>query len=105
MTFGERIREEVWEGFRERWRRLREREGEKGGENLGVLESRGLKTGEEAVRLRMEVALAVREELLRLRRGRGWPDEDPKAGVVETYRVEGLKRKGRMEDGSWVGTT
>ena len=105
MTFGERVREEVWEGFRERWRRLREREGENGSGDLGVLGSERLKTGEEAVRLRMEVTLAVREELLRLRRERGWPDEDPKAGSVESYREEGLKRKGRMEDGSWVGAS
>ncbi len=105
MTFGERVREEVWEGFRERWRRLRDREKEKGGRYFGVLGSEGLRTGDDAVRLRMEVTLAVREKLLRLRRARGWPDEDPKAGVVETYRVEGSKRKGRMEDGSWVGAT
>jgi len=105
VTFGERVREEVWEGFRERWRRLRDREKEKGGRYFGVLGSEGLRTGDDAVRLRMEVTLAVREKLLRLRRARGWPDEDPKAGVVETYRVEGSKRKGRMEDGSWVGAT
>lgn len=105
VTFGERVREEVWEGFRDRWRRLREREGKKCSGELGVLGSEGLRTGKEAAKLRMEVMLAVREELLKLRRERGWPDEDPKAGAVETYRVEGLKGKGRMEDGSWVGTT
>jgi len=77
--------------------------GEKG--DLGVLESEELRVGEEAVRLRMEVTFAVREELLKLRRERDWPDEDPKARAVETYRVEGLKRAGKMEDGSWVGNT
>ena len=105
MTFGERVREELWEDFRERWRRLKEREGRKCSEELGVIGSEKLRTGEEAVKLRMEVTLAVREELLKLRRQMGWPDEDPKAGAVETYRVEGLKGKGKMEDGSWVGTT
>jgi monolysocardiolipin acyltransferase len=66
-----------------------------------------------------ETALRVREEVLKLRRARGWPDEDPKASAAATWAREGkvveeregtLMRKGkeggkgkRMEDGSWVG--
>lgn len=50
-----------------------------------------------------ETARRVREEVLKLRRARGWPDEDPKASAAETWRREGPKRTGRMADGSWVG--
>lgn len=103
VTFGEAVSETVWKGFRERWRELREGVGEEG--DVGVLNSQALRTGEEAVKLRMEVTRALREELLKLRRQRGWTDEDPKAGAVETYAREGGKRSGRMADGSWVGDT
>ncbi|KPI39316.1 Lysophosphatidylcholine acyltransferase [Cyphellophora attinorum] len=66
-----------------------------------------------------ETAFRVREEVLKLRRARGWPDEDPKASAAETWAREGKvveERKAsgirsgreggkakRMEDGSWVG--
>lgn len=53
----------------------------------------------------IETALRVREEVLKLRRARGWPDEDPKASAAATWAREGPKLKGRMEDGSWVGET
>ena len=74
------------------------------GEVMGVLTDR-LKYGSEAVRLREECALRVREYLVELRRKRGWPDEDPKARMVDTWREEGRKtyRAGKMDDGSWVG--
>ena len=52
-----------------------------------------------------ETALRVREEILKLRRERGWPDEDPKASAAETWRKEGPARTGRMQDGTWVGET
>lgn len=103
VTFGERVPVGVWEGFRERWRRLRERVEEDG--EIGVVNSEALRSGDEAVRLRMEVTRAVREEVLKVRRARGWTDEDPKAGAVETYALEGKKTGRRMADGSWVGDT
>jgi len=102
VTFGERVPRRVWEGFRERWRRLVERVGAAEG---GVLEAEELREGREAVLLRIEVASAVRDEIMKLRRGRGWTDEDPKASVVETYAKEGRRGTGRMDDGSWVGNT
>ena len=67
-----------------------------------------LKNSAEAVHLRSECTMRVREEVLKLRRARGWPDEDPKARLVDTWKAEGkggMKREGKMEDGSWVKDT
>jgi monolysocardiolipin acyltransferase len=62
-------------------------------------------TGKEAVELRIEVARRVRAEIESLRRRRGYADEDPKQGAVETWRIEGPKTTGRMDDDSLVGKT
>lgn len=64
-----------------------------------------LRNGKDARELRMEVAFAMREEILKLRRGRGLPDEDPKARLIDTYREEGGKKEGKMDDESWVKDT
>ena len=72
------------------------------GDELGVLESEELKYGGEAVELRMDCAMEVRKLVLAVRRDRGLPDEDPKSGRVDTWREEGSKKEGQMEDGSWV---
>ena len=117
MWFGENVggeRGEVFGELRRRWKELVERDrrreiiergvngtGSVGGEDLGLL-SDELKYGKEAVELRMECTREVRNEVLRLRRLRGLPDEDPKSGLVETWRQEGGKREGRMKDDSWV---
>jgi len=100
----------VFRELRERWRGLVER-------NRGAEEGRGdrereremgilvdeLRYGREAVDLRIECTRRVRLEVLKIRRLSGLPDEDPKEGLVETWREEGVKEKGRMEDGSLVG--
>lgn len=65
----------------------------------------GLKYNDEAVAIREEVTLRVRNEVLKVRRSLGYPDEDPKNGRAETWIEEGPHRTGRMEDGSWVGDT
>lgn len=59
----------------------------------------------EVLELWKETALRVRQEVLKLRKERGWPDEDPKSSWAETWRKEGPKRTGRMQDGTWVGDT
>jgi monolysocardiolipin acyltransferase len=64
-----------------------------------------LRDGVEAKKLRIEVAMAVRNEILKLRRARGHVDEDPKAGLMDTWREEGGKREGKMDDESWVKDT
>ena len=94
----------VFTEMRRRWQDLVEedrmkRKGERN--ELGIL-SEDLKYGKEAVSLRMECAKRMRDEVLRIRRLRGLPDEDPKQGLVETWREEGERREGEMKDGSWV---
>jgi monolysocardiolipin acyltransferase len=64
-----------------------------------------LKYGQEAVDLRKEVTRRIRMEVLKVRRDLGYPDEDPKASLVETWIQEGGKREGRMDDNSWVKDT
>ncbi len=95
--------------LRERWRGLVEEDRGRraeGGRELGVGElSEELKYGVEAVRLREECTMRVRGAVLKVRRERGLPDEDPKEGLVETWRAEGGKREGQMDDGSLVKDT
>ncbi|OCK75653.1 hypothetical protein K432DRAFT_308032 [Lepidopterella palustris CBS 459.81] len=108
ITFGEKLDvEKVFGDLRDRWKRLHARESEKvmGGKlNVGIL-THALKYAEEAVELRKECTMRVREAVLNIRRQRGLPDEDPKVGLVETYREEGGKVEGKMDDGSWVKDT
>jgi len=77
------------------------------GERLGELEDEELRYGAEAEQLRIDVTLAVRNEVLKVRRSRGLPDEDPKRGLAETYRKEGVhgQREGEMEDKSVLKDT
>lgn len=95
----------IFNELRGRWRELveRDRVNEEEGKEvvMGVL-SEGLKYGKEAIALREECTLQVRRAVLEVRRQRGLEDEDEKAGFVETWRVEGGKREGKMGDGSWV---
>lgn len=113
ITFGDKLdTDRVFGDLRERWRALSEkvrrnkqhpqasREHE-----LGVLMEDELRTGEEAVRLREECTLRVRQEVLKLRVSRGLSEEDPKASLVETWRREGGKVEGQMPDGSWIKDT
>jgi len=100
VTFGERVDVDARFGdLRERWRKLVDGEEVE----LGVCPER-LRESEEAVKLREECTMRVREEVLKLRRGRAWVDEDPKAQLADTWRLEGKpgKREGLMADGSWV---
>ncbi|KAK3109967.1 Lyso-phosphatidylcholine acyltransferase [Teratosphaeriaceae sp. CCFEE 6253] len=117
VRFGELVdREATWGGFRARWAALKEKARRKdsdeaaregyppsfspSGQNLEVLgELAGdeLKYGAEAKQLRMDVTLAVRREVLKVRRASGLPDEDPKCGLMETYRAEGGKEGSRVE--------
>ena len=109
VTFGELVeREVVLEPLRARWRELKERvTGTEGPERLGEVEDEELRFGAEAEQLRIDVTLAVRNEVLKVRRARGLPDEDPKRGLAETYRKEGLhgRREGEMEDRSVLKDT
>lgn len=120
ITFGEKMDvEKVFGPFRERWRALKAKAEKKrlqaepndagalskdweGG--LGEVRDHELRYGAEAEQLRMDVTLAVREEVLKVRRSTGLPDEDPKSSLAETWREEGSQDKpeGRMKDRSIV---
>lgn len=104
VTFGTRVdTEEAFGDLRRRWRALRAREEKGQPHRIGELPE-SLKTGHDAEELRKECTMRVREAVLKLRRERGWPDEDPKARLVDTWREEGRmsKARGQMADGSWV---
>ncbi|KAK0343496.1 Lyso-phosphatidylcholine acyltransferase [Friedmanniomyces endolithicus] len=117
VRFGEVVDSEVvWGPLRERWRGLKERARrrrvlESGGEAgcsatevLGELQDDELKYGAEAQQLRIDVTLAVRNEVLKVRRASGLPDEDPKRALAETYREEGGKEAGRVEGSNADGS-
>lgn len=115
IAFGEAVDgEKVFGELRQRWQnlvRLQKQALVKKGDvehdwelPMGELTD-GLKYGTEAVALRKEVTLKIRQEVLKVRKSLGYPDEDPKNGLVETWIEEGGKKAGRMADGSWVGET
>jgi len=112
VAFGESVDgERIFGDLRKRWQRLvklqREALIKKGlpvNLEMGELTD-GLKYGSEAIALRKEVTNRVRQEVLKVRRSLGYPDEDPKQGLVETWIEEGPKDVGKMDDGSWVGKT
>lgn len=103
--------ERVFGPFRERWREMKERAKRKRllsgndaeEDELGVLTDHDLKFSEEAKQLRIEVTMAVRNEVLKVRRSCGLPDEDPKRGLADTWIEEGSKKRdGVQQDGSSI---
>jgi monolysocardiolipin acyltransferase len=111
ITFGNQVdTEAVFGDLRKRWKEIRDEDYAKSipvpdltypPEAVGLLTDT-LLHGEEATELRKECTKRLRQEVLKLRQARGYPDEDPKAGLVETWTREGLKREGQKEDGTWV---
>lgn len=111
VTFGQEVdTEAIFGDLRKRWKELQEEDFKaRGGEKwddilLGVV-SHELANNEEVIELRKECALRVRNEVLKVRRSRGLPDEDPKWSQVATWAREGRKQQGQMEDGTWVKDT
>lgn len=111
VTFGDAIETDqgIFGEMRRKWQDIVSREQAKdpqAGRHVGVL-TENLKYSEEAKELRMECTLKVRDEIIKLRRSRGLPDEDPKNSLVATWRAEGAtgQREGQMADGSWVKDT
>ncbi|GAW23930.1 hypothetical protein ANO14919_135070 [Xylariales sp. No.14919] len=88
VAFGEPVEtEKVFGDLRARWQELVKQEDSKT-RILGEL-SDELKYGEEAVKLRIEVARRVREEVLKVRRSLDYPDEEPSGfELAETWRRE-----------------
>lgn len=108
VSFGEKVDMEARFGdLRSKWAQLVARVQAKGGQSneLGVIRDQELMSGAEAVKLREECTMRVREEVLKIRRSRGYVDEDPKCGLMETWAIEGQETEGRMADGSIVKDT
>ncbi|KKK19336.1 tafazzin [Aspergillus rambellii] len=106
ITFGQKVdTEAVFGEMRSKWQKLKAKVELASPEirdlPLGALNDE-LLYGAEAVELRKEVTKKVRDLVLEVRRSRGLSDEDPKAGLVETWIQEGPKREGKMDDESWV---
>jgi len=101
VTFGEKLdAEEVFGDLRRRWKQMRVKEEKANGEMaVGVLNDT-LKYSEEAVSLRKECTRRMRQAVLDVRRQRGYPQDDPKNDLAETWLREGPQREGRKEDGS-----
>lgn len=105
IAFGEEVDgDKVFGDLRAKWKRLvvlqKEsimREGFDAEFPMGELTDE-LKYGTEAVALRIEVTKRVRAEVLKLRRQLGYPEEEPNAGLVETWAREG-QQKGEMSVG------
>ena len=118
VTFGELVdTEAVFGPFREKWRALKEESRRKRlarqasgdaavpTDRLGEVMDDDLKYGPEAEQLRIDLTLAVRNEVLKVRRSRGLPDEDPKRSLAATWRKEGRtdsQEQGEMDDRSVV---
>ncbi|KAL1796603.1 hypothetical protein ACET3X_005143 [Alternaria dauci] len=101
VTFGEKLdAEEVFGDLRARWKQMRANEERKGGRlEVGVLNDE-LKYSPEAVSIRKECTRRMRQAVLDVRRQRGYPEDDPKNSLAETWLREGPGRDGRKEDGS-----
>jgi monolysocardiolipin acyltransferase len=101
VTFGEKLdTEEVFGDLRRKWKQMRAKEEQAGGQlELGVLND-ALKYSDEAVSLRKECTRRMRQAVLDVRRLRGYPDDDPKNSLAETWFREGPEREGRKNDGS-----
>lgn len=108
VTFGEPAELARWKDLRGEWEKLCESHGYRRdriaiGDSAGIPEV--LKTGEEAVRLRIETTARVREEVVKLRKELGWPDEEPTAKLVETYKQDGMTQEGKTAEGAWEADT
>jgi monolysocardiolipin acyltransferase len=106
ITFGDRLDgEKVFGDLRQRWKQMRvKEEGKSGPMEVGILNDT-LKYSDEAVALRKECTMRVRAAIMDVRRLRGHSDEDPKAGLAETWAKEGPNREGPKADGSWTKDT
>ncbi|KAF1917489.1 hypothetical protein BDU57DRAFT_513778 [Ampelomyces quisqualis] len=101
VTFGEKLDgDEVFGDLRRKWKQMRAEEEQGGGPlEVGVLNDR-LKYSDEAVRLRKECSRRMRQAVLDVRRLRGYPEDEAKSSLAETWLREGPGREGRNDDGS-----
>lgn len=102
VVFGEPVDAEMWKDVRGAWEKLCEVHGY-GKDGVGDSENmpQEMKTGDVAVGLRIETTARVRDEVVKLRRKLGWPEEEPTARLVETYKEPGMTKEGRTAEGAW----
>ncbi|KAK6358407.1 hypothetical protein TWF730_007741 [Orbilia blumenaviensis] len=82
IHFGSAIPVDRWDKVRQRWRQIRETCLAIGGEEGEKL----LREGPEAVELRVEVALMVRDEVEKLRIECGYPPAQPESALAATFK-------------------
>jgi monolysocardiolipin acyltransferase len=97
IVFGDPVdAERAFGDLRARWRDLVRREADKAAKlkqqpvrplGMGELTDE-LKYGDEAVKLRIEVAKRIRDQIEHLRMGLGYPADDPKLALAETWAKE-----------------
>lgn len=89
ISFGELVdTEQTFGDLRRKWQELVQR-ATKDGKALAMGELNDeLKYGREAVELRIEVAKRIRDEVEKLRIEAGYPGDDPKLGLAETWAKE-----------------
>ncbi|KAF3906222.1 Tafazzin [Dactylellina cionopaga] len=82
ITFGEAVPLERWDKVRTRWKQIRETCAAIGGQEGERL----LREGPEAVQLRVEVAMMIRQEVEKLRVQSGYPPAEPESALAETFK-------------------
>ncbi|KAI1805801.1 hypothetical protein F4811DRAFT_560844 [Daldinia bambusicola] len=99
VAFGELLdAERTFGDLRARWQELVRKERKRTAKALAMGElTDELKYGREAVDLRIEVARRVREEVAKVRRSMGYPDEEPGFELAETWARE--PNKDRFKSG------
>ncbi|XXG96472.1 negative regulator of the PHO system [Hypoxylon texense] len=94
VAFGEPVDpERAFGDLRARWKDLVRRGQRQDQDQQGRVLAMGeltdeLKYGDEAVKLRIEVAKRVRDEVMKVRRSMGYPDQDPRFELAETWAEE-----------------
>ena len=113
IVFGDTVAPEMFADLRDRWQQLVARSSQRSSQRGAAASdsssiSNGtsitkaaneidLKYGPEAQQLRKETAHRMREEVLKLRRRFGYPDEDPSLGLAETWADEPNKKRYRSQ--------
>lgn len=103
-TYGEPIPEHVFTPFVDRWRSLIAEKAPDYETSDGLDEDRVpeiLKTGEEAMQIRVELTAVIRQAVSDLRRKAGYPDEHPRSAEASWYTSD----EGKKYDGDGYGGT
>jgi len=95
VVYGDFVPEERFKDLRAEWRELYRRE-LGGREGLRVEDSERLREGAEAVELRVETTRRVRDEIVKLRRRFGYPEEEEGVDDPATYRISEMNADGAI---------